>query len=135
MSTNDTDTTATDGQIPDRYAPDPWVDAAATTNKRGTSRPSAKVPVIPLRDWLRVEPPTTLSVAPKSPDAVKIGYDVPAMLGEFQISHDTSTSADYPRATLPVEPLSYLDIEPGDRVRYERDTDRQIVARRVEDDA
>jgi hypothetical protein len=126
----DTDASSPDAQMPDRYKPDPILTSAvshASTDRDGT--PSAKLPMIALRDWLGVTPPTTLSIAPRDDAAVRIGAGVPSICDDLTVGEARKYSGPYPTATLPLSVLEYLGADPGDELAVEHVGDNTLEVR------
>ena len=120
----DTDASSPDAQIPDRYKPDPVITAAVSHASKGQPRtPSAKMPPLALRDWLGVNPPTTLPIAPRDDGVVRVGRGVPSILDDLTVSTAGKCDAEYPTATFALSILEYLGAEPGDRLVVERVAD------------
>ena len=124
----DTDASSPDAQMPDRYRPDPVTTAAVSRawRSRGSAtsgRPSAKMPTLALRDWLDVNPPTTLPIAPRDDGVVRVGRGVPSILDGLTVSLAGKDNREYPTATFALSVLEYLGAEPGDRLVVERVAD------------
>lgn len=117
-------------QMPERYRPDPWVDSEVKRSVDGRLR--ARISVTVLR-WIDAEIGDTVNVAPKSDSAVKIGYDVPNILGEIQIHKEGRGRR--PVRKLPSCVIDYLDVEDGDMVRFHKtDKDHFVVKLLMEGD-
>ena len=138
MSTHtDTDTdpdtepsSTADAQMPDRYKPDPIV--TSTVSRAGKSQrdtPSGKIPILALRDWLELTPPTTLSVAPRDDAAVRVGPRVPSILDDLTVGEAMKYNGAYPTATLPLSVLEYLGAAPGDELAVEHVADDTLEIR------
>lgn len=119
--------------MPERYRPDPILEAAVSIASQGSDTPSAKLPIASLRDWLQTDPPTTLSVAPRDESSVRIGYEVPSILGTVTVGKAEKYNGTYPNATLPLGVLQYMDASPGDRLEVERIDGRTLEVRCMED--
>jgi len=131
MSTHpNTDDDAADAQMPDRYKPDPTITAAVSRASKGNAEtPSGKVPILALRDWLGVDPPTTLSIAPRDDHAVRVGAGVPSILDDLTVSTAMKYNGEYPTATLPLGVLEYLGASPDDELVVEHVADGVLEIR------
>jgi len=118
------------GQMPERYRPDPWIDAPVNADSRRPA-PSASVPQVVMREWLDATPGERFGVAPKADDAVTFGRTTPRILGDFLISRHNGRDDD-PRAKVPLFILQYIGAASGGEIRIARvDDNRVTVTRRV----
>lgn len=116
-------------QMPDRYRPDPWVDAPVNADARRPN-PDASFPQVVMREWLDATPGERFGVAPKSDHAVTIGRTTPRILGDFAVSSHARSDGT-PRAKVPLFALQYIGADAGGEIRFERvDADRVTVTRR-----
>lgn len=132
MSTHNTtdDENHTDEQMPERYKPDPIVTAAVSNaSKSNNPRPSGKVPIIALRDWLGVDPPTQLSIAPRDETTVRIGPRVMSVFDDLTVGEAMKYNGAYPTATLPLSVLQYMGASPGDELAVEHVDDNTLEVR------
>ena len=105
-------------QMPERYRPDPWIDAPVNADARRPN-PDASFPQVVMREWLDATPGERLGVAPKSERAVTVGRTTPRILGDFAVSRYKRRDDD-PRAKVPLFALRYIGAKPGGEIRFER---------------
>jgi len=129
MSTHPNTDDNSDAQMPDRYRPDPIITAAVSRASQGGDTPSGKVPILALRDWLALDPPTTLSIAPRDDHAVRVGAGVASILDNLTVSTAVKYNGEYPTATLPLGVLEYLGASPGDELVVEHVADDTLEIR------
>jgi len=116
--------------MPERYQPDPWVDAEAYTDSKGTLR--CFIPLVALQ-WIDATPGDVLHAAPKSDSEVMIGASVPQILGGMDV-HAKYKGDDIPCRRLSARLKSYLDLSEGDTVRYHKADGDRIRAELLEVD-
>ena len=109
-TTHDTD------RVPEKYRPDPWIDATVGT-RESTTKLSIATPTIPTRDWADLDEDDHVGFAPVSDSEVVFGESVPRILGEKTVrEHGGNDRKTY----LPRAVIDYLDLEPPARIRYHK---------------
>lgn len=115
--------------VPEKYRPDPWIDATVG-DRESTTKLSISTPTIPTRDWADLDEDDHVGFAPISDTEVVFGESVPRILGEkVARQHSGNNRALY----LPRSVIDYLDLEPPARIRYHKpDTDATFPRVRIE---
>jgi hypothetical protein len=89
----------------------------------------ATLPTVVIHNWMGLNVGDSIGVAPVSPDAVKLGPTVPAMLARVRIRDDHRSGDGRGRARLRRDSLDYLDVNVGDTVTYERRENGPVLLR------
>jgi len=124
--------TASSDEMPDRYAPDPWMDnqAAPRPNENG---PAIQVPRTVLNTWIEASPGDTFGFAPRGPRSVWFGKTVPRFLAESTVTRPPSQEKLRLWVRKPV--VYYLDVSAGDPVRFHKPNRRGYLLLEVLDES
>lgn len=117
----------TDQTMPERYQPDPWVDAPVRVESAG--KLFCKTPSI-VWEWVDASVGDVLGVAPKSNRAVSVGYQMPDVIGEIQVTSKSGGATPHTKLRKCV--LNYLNVEEGDRLRFYRDTQTKFKIEKLD---
>jgi len=109
---DDTDTDT----VPEKYRPDPWIDATVGT-RESTTKLSIATPTIPTRDWAGLDEDDHVGFAPISDTEVVFGESVPRILGEKTVREHSGNDR---KTYLPRAVIDYLNLEPPARIRYHK---------------